>query len=122
MPISGAAPLALVHGCGPYESGERVENSSHPPRVFESISSVSPFGLIAYQLCKPQCTKDIAGARHAAANRSCDLTGAHLFTIRQQKNHGEGSRVSEKTAQARLPIAYFFRGRNAYHVFAIAKT
>jgi hypothetical protein len=44
------------------------------------------------------------------------------FIIRQQGNHGEGNGVSEKAAQPWLPIAYFFHGRNAYHVFAIAKT
>jgi hypothetical protein len=82
---------------------------------------MSPLGVIAYQFCKPQCAKKIAGARYAAANRSCDLTDALPIIIRQQGNHGEGKGVSEKAAQPWLPIAYFFHGRNAYHVFAIAK-
>jgi hypothetical protein len=99
MPISGADPLAPVHGCGFYESGERIENSSHLAWVLEPISGVLSLGLIAYQLCKPQGAQNIAGARHAAADRSCDLTGAHLFTIGQQRNHGEGNRISQKTAQ-----------------------
>src|SRR4030095_6757416 len=112
----------MVHGCGFYKSGERVENSPYLARVFESISGVSSFRLISHHLCEPQCAKNIAGARSAATDSPCDLTGAHLFTIRQQGDHGEGNGVAEKTAQPRLPIAHFFHGSDAYHVFAIAKT
>jgi hypothetical protein len=119
--MSSASPLAPVHGSSFYESGERVENSAHLARVFESISGVSPFGLIAHQLRKPQCAKNIAGAVRCGQSL-LRLTGAHLFAINQQGNDGEGNGISQKSAQPRLPIAYFFHGRNPYHVFAIAKT
>jgi hypothetical protein len=106
-----AAPLTVVHGRGFYKSGERVENSPYLARVFESIPGVSSFRLIAHPLCEPQCAKNVAGARYAATNSSCDLTGGHLFTIRQQGDHGEGNGVAKKTAQPRLPVAYLFHER-----------
>jgi hypothetical protein len=43
-------------------------------------------------------------------NGSCDLTGAHLFTFRQQRDDGEGNGVAEKTPQPRLPIGHLLHG------------
>ena len=78
-----AAPLTAAHGRGLYKSGERVENSLHLARVFEPVSSVSSLGLIAHDFGKPQRSKNIAGARYAAADGSGNLTGTHLFTFRE---------------------------------------
>ncbi len=117
-----AAPLTVAHGRSLYKSGERVENSAHLARVFKSVSGVSSFGLISHQLCKPQCSKNIASARYAATHSSGDLAGAHLFTFRQQGDHRKGNGVAKETAQPRLPVAHLFHGSDAYHVFAIAKT
>jgi hypothetical protein len=118
----GAVQLTAAHGRGLYKSGERVENSLHLARVFESVSGVSSLGLIAHDFGKSQRSKNIAGARYAATDGSCNLTGAHRFTFRQQGDHGEGNGIAKETAQPRLPVAHFFHGSDAYHVFAIAKT
>ena len=66
--------------------------------MLQSVSRVSPFGLIPHYLGKPQRAQNIAGARHAPADSSRDLPGAQVLTVGQQGDDAEGHRIAEETA------------------------
>jgi hypothetical protein len=86
------------HRCCFYKTGKRLENSPFFARMLQSITRVSPFGLIADHLGKPQGAQNIAGARHAPADSSRDLPVLRSLPLAQYGDHGKGHRVAEETA------------------------
>jgi hypothetical protein len=97
LPLTVKTRSTARHRCRFYKPGKRFENSPYLARMLQSITRVSPVGLISHYLSKPQRAQDIARARHAPADSLRDLTGGQVFTIGQQANHGKGDRVPEQT-------------------------
>jgi glutathione S-transferase-like protein len=57
------------------------------------------FGLLKFGLTlKFGCDPQVWLSGYAPANSSCDLTGAHVFAVCQQQNHGKRHRVAEEAA------------------------
>ena len=94
---SGAT--TALNGCDLYKPGKRLKNFPDLAWMLQSITRVAPFSLIADHLGKPQRAQDIARARYAPADSLCYLTGAQVFTVGKQCDHGKRHRVTEQTTQ-----------------------